>query len=109
MALKSRQIACIEAMLAYPSASYVELAEMVGCNRNTITKWKNDEEFMAEYQKRLREMWKDSEAIAVKNMIKLAEGGCFQANKYILDSMNYAPAQRIEADINTEIVITIEE
>ena len=87
MALKSRQLACIEAMLANPSASQVALAEMVGCNRNTILVWKNDPEFQAEYQRRLKEMWKDAEAIAVKNMVKLAEEGNFQANKYILDSL----------------------
>ena len=109
MALKSRQIACIEAMLAHPSASYAELAEMVGCNRNTITVWKNNPEFIAEYQKRLKEMWKDSEAVAVKTMIKLAEQGDFKASKYILDSMDYAPVQKIEADISTDINIVIEE
>jgi hypothetical protein len=42
-------------------------------------------------------------------MIELANEGCFQANKYILDSLGYAPAQKIEADISTEIVINIEE
>lgn len=107
MALKSRQLACIEAMLANPSASQVALAEMVGCNRNTILVWKNDPEFQAEYQKRLKEMWKDAEAIAVKNMVKLAEEGNFQANKYILDSHNYAPATKIEADVKEDIIIRI--
>ena len=110
MALKARHIACIEAMLANPSASYEKLAEMVGCNRNTITEWKRNKEFMDEYQRRLREMWKESEAIAVKTMINLAEQGDFKASKYILDSMDYAPAQKIEADVNTTVInIDIEE
>lgn len=109
MALKSRQLACIEAMLANPSASYVELAEIVGCNRNTITVWKNDKEFQAEYKRRLKEMWADAEGIAVNSMIKLAEEGNFQASKYILDSHDYAPAQKIEAEVKTDIVINIGE
>ena len=109
MALKARQIACIEAMLAHPSASYVELSQIVGCNRNTITAWKNNKEFQDEYARRLKEMWKDSEAIAVKTMIKLAEDGSFHASKYILDSQGYAPAQKIEADIHTDITIEVEE
>ena len=109
MALKARHIACIEAMLANPSASYVELAAIVGCNRNTITEWRKNKEFMDEYQRRLKQMWKDSEAIAVKTMINLASNGDFKASKYILDSMDYAPVQRIEADVNTNIEITIEE
>lgn len=107
MALKSRQLACIEAMLANPSASHIALAEMVGCNRNTILVWKNNPEFKAEYQRRLKEMWADAEGIAVKTMVKLAEEGNYQASKYILDSHNYAPAQKIEADIKTDIVINV--
>lgn len=109
MALKDRQLACIEAMLANPSASYVQLAEIVGCNRNTITVWKGNKEFMDEYKRRLREMWADAEGIAVKTMIKLADEGNFQASKYILDSHDYAPATKIEADVLNKIVINIGE
>lgn len=109
MALKARQIACIEIMLANPSASYEKLAELVGCNRNTITAWKRNEEFQAEYARRLKEMWKDSEAIAVNTMIKLAAEGSFNASKYILDAMDYAPATKIEADVKNDIIINIEE
>jgi hypothetical protein len=60
-------------------------------------------------KKRLAEQWKAAERLAQKKMIELAADGCFQANKYILDSLGYAPAQKIEADINTDIVINIEE
>ena len=109
MALKPRQIACIEAMLANPSASHIDLAEMVGCNRNTITAWKNNQEFKEEYNKRLKEMWQDGEAVAMKTMLKLAEEGSFQASKYILDSQGYAPTTKIEADIKQDINIVIEE
>ncbi|MBR4419765.1 MAG: hypothetical protein IKT32_02695 [Clostridia bacterium] len=108
--MNARHYECIEAMIANPSASYVELAEIVGCNRNTITEWKRNPIFMEEYHRRLREVWKDSEAIAVKTMIKLAEDGSFQASKYILDSQGYAPAQKIEADVKQQnIIISIDE
>ena len=107
MALKDRQYACIEAMLANPSASQVALAEMVGCNRNTILEWKRNPEFQAEYKRRLKEMWADAEGIAVKTMVKLAEEGNYQASKYILDSHDYAPATKIEADISSKVVINI--
>jgi hypothetical protein len=42
-------------------------------------------------------------------MINLAENGDFKASKYILDSLGYAPAQKIEAELTTDIVINIEE
>lgn len=109
MALKAKQLECIEAMLANPSASYIELAEMVGVNRNTITTWKKNADFVAEHQRRLKEMWKDAEGIAVKSMIQLAEEGSFQASKYILDSNGYAPTTKIEADVSTNIVINLDD
>ena len=110
MALKPKQRNCIEAMLANPTMSNEKLAELVGVNRNTISDWKrNNKEFKEEYEARLKEIWKDSEGIAVNTMRNLAEEGSFQASKYILDSLGYAPAQKIEANVSTDICINIEE
>lgn len=109
MALKPKQLKCIEAMLANPLLSNEKLGELVGVSRNTISEWKrNNEEFKAEYKARLRETWEESEGIAVKTMQNLAEEGDFRASKYILDSLGYAPAQRIEAEVKNDIVINIE-
>ena len=109
MALKPRQLALIEAIIANPTAPHTELAEMVGINRNTITAWKRDAEFKDALSKRLKEIWEDSEVIAIQNMRKLATEGNFNANKYILDSLGYAPTQKIDANVSNEIVINIEE
>lgn len=109
MALKPKQKALIEAIIAHPNAPHTELAEIVGINRNTITVWKRDAEFQAALDARIKEVWKDSEAIAVQTMRNLAAQGNFQGAKYILDSLGYAPAQKIEADLHTDINITVEE
>lgn len=110
MALKPKQLELLEAMLANPMLSDVKLAELLTLNNKTVGKWRKMPEFQEELQKRLKEQWKDAERLAQKKMIDLANEGCFQANKYILDSLGYAPAQRIEADVNlTEIEISIEE
>jgi uncharacterized protein YbgA (DUF1722 family) len=106
--LTNKMLEGIEVMLAHPDASYMKLAEMIGVNRNTITAWKHNETFMAEYKRRLKEIWADSEAVAVRTMISLATEGDFKASKYILDSMDYAPTTKIEADVKTDINITIE-
>lgn len=109
MALKAKQLACIELMLANPTMSVCKLAEEVGVNRNTISDWRrNNKEFQEEYKKRLQEIWKDSEGIAINTMRNLAIEGDFKASKYILDSLGYAPVQRIEADINQDVIINIE-
>lgn len=109
MALTAKRIELLEAMLAYPALSDVKLGELLDLNNKTVGKWRKEPEFQEELKKRLAEQWKDAERLAQKKMIELANDGCFQANKYILDSLNYAPAQKIEADVKTDIVINIEE
>ena len=109
MALKNaKQYELLEAMLTYPMMSDVKLAELLGLNNKTVGKWRKSPEFQEELKKRLAQQWKDAESLAQRKMIELAADGNFQANKYILDSLGYAPAQRIEADINTDIIINIE-
>ena len=109
MALKNaKQYELLEAMLAHPMMPDVKLAELLGLNNKTVGKWRKSPEFQEELKKRLAQQWKDAESLAQRKMIELAAEGNFNANKYILDSLGYAPAQRIEADINTDIVINIE-
>lgn len=109
MALKPKQIELLEVMLANPMMSDVKLAELLNLNNKTVGKWRKMPEFQEVMKARLQEQWKSAESLAQKKMIELANDGCFQANKYILDSLGYAPAQKIEADITTDIVINIED
>lgn len=109
MGLKPRQVELLELMLANPMMSDVKLAEIMGLNNKTIGVWRKKPEFQEEMKKRLAEQWKNAESLAQKKMIELAQEGCFQANKYILDSLGYAPTTKIEADISTDIIINIEE
>lgn len=111
MALKPKQIELLEAMLANPMMSDVKLAQLLGLNNKTVGKWRKEEEFQEEMKKRLNEQWKAAESLAQRKMIELAADGNFNANKYILDSLGYAPTQthKVEADLHTDIVINIEE
>lgn len=109
MALTAKRLELLEAMLAHPKMSDVKLGELLDLNNKTVGKWRKEPEFQEELKKRLQEQWKDAERLAQKKMIELADEGCFNANKYILDSLGYAPAQKIEADINQDINIIIEE
>lgn len=110
MALKPKQIELLELMLTQPLLSDVKLAEIMGLNNKTVGKWRKLPEFQEEMKKRLQEQWKSAERLAQKKMIELANEGNFQANKYILDSLGYAPTTKIEADVKTtEYVVDIEE
>lgn len=107
MALKPKQYELIEALLANPMKPDTEIAKELGINRNTVREWKKKPEFAAELKARLGEVWADSERMAMETMQSLAREGDFKASKYILDSLGYAPAQKIEADINSDIQINI--
>ena len=109
MALNAKQLELLEAMLAYPAETDVNLAKLLGLNNKTVGKWRKMPEFQEILKARLAEQWKHAETIAQKTMIDLATDGDFKASKYILDSLGYAPAQKIEADINSTIEITIED
>ena len=109
MALRPQEYALIEALLANPGISNEAVAPIVGINRNTVREWKKKPEFQEEFKKRLKEKWESCEEIAVDTMRNLALDGDFKASKYILDSMGYAPAQHIVADVKDNITITIEE
>lgn len=109
MALTAKRLELLEAILTYPMLSDVKLGELLNLNNKTVGKWRKEPEFQAELRERLAERWKDAESLAQQQMIALAADGNFNANKYILDSLGYAPAQRIEADLKTDIIINIEE
>ena len=109
MALTAKRLELLEAMLAYPALSDVKLGELLNLNNKTVGKWRKEPEFQEELKARLAAQWKDAERLAQRKMIELAEEGNFQANKYILDSIGYAPTTKIEADIKNDIVINIEE
>ena len=108
MALKPKQIELLEAMIANPMMSDVKLGELLSLNNKTVGKWRKLPEFQDAMKDRLNEQWKGAERLAQKQMIELAKEGNFNANKYILDSLGYAPAQKIEAEVNNDINITIE-
>lgn len=106
--MDQRKILLIEAMVANPLATDIKLAEIVGLNNNTVGRWRKQPDFQELLRKRLQEQWSDAERLAQAKMIELAEEKNFNAVKYILDSLGYAPAQRIQADVkNEEIVINI--
>ena len=109
MALTAKRLELLEAMLAHPNLSDVKLGQLLNLNNKTVGKWRKEEEFQEEMRKRLQAQWKDAERLAQRKMIELANDGNFQANKYILDSLGYAPTQKIEADVSAGINITIEE
>lgn len=107
MALSKRQKELLEYMLANPVLPETVCARNCGVPNSTYFDWKKKGEFTAELDKRLKEQWKDSERIAVETMVSLCRQGEYAAAKYILDNLGYKPAEKVQAEINTDIIINI--
>lgn len=107
--LKPKQKLLAELMVMNPFMNNVEYAKAIGIDIKTVYKWKKTDEFQAYMSQLLKEQWKDAEKIAQKKMIELAVNGDYRANAYILDNLGYKPTTKVEADVNTNIVINIDE
>ena len=109
MALSTRQKNLIEYMLANPQLPETVCAHHCGVPNSTYFAWKQKGEFTAELDRRIKEIWADGQRAAVDTMLSLCREGEYAAAKYILDNMGYKPVDKIQADIKTDINITIDE
>ena len=109
MALSKRQKELLEYMLANPALPETVCAKACGVPNSTYFDWKKKGEFTAELDRRLKEMWADSERVAVDTMVSLCREGEYAAAKYILDNLGYKPVDKIQAEVSSNIVITIDE
>lgn len=109
MALTKRQENFIEYMVAHPFFTNQKCREDCNIPVSTYYAWKAKEEFSAALKKRIKEVWEDSERMAVETMLNLCQEGDFKASKYILDNLGYAPTQKVEANVTNAINISIEE
>ncbi len=109
MGLSTRQKNLIEFMIDNPALPEYECAKQCGIARSTFYDWKKKPEFNEALEKRLKEIWNDSHRMAIETMTSLCREGDFKASKYILDNLGYAPTQKIQAEVTTDITINIEE
>lgn len=108
MSLSTRQKNLLEFMLSNPTLPETVCARQCGVPNSTYFAWKQKGEFTAELDRRIKEQWKDSERMATDQMESLAREGNFQAVKYILDNLGYKPIEKVQAEVNTTINISID-
>jgi hypothetical protein len=109
MALTQRQKNLIEFMLANPAMPETRCANECGVPNSTYFNWKQKGEFTAELDRRIKEKWKDAERLATDTMINLCLKGDYASAKYILDNLGYKPVDKIQAQVQNDINIVIEE
>ena len=112
MALNKKQRLAIELLTSGEGLSYKEIAEKSGVTPKTLWNWRNSNEF-TEFQEELAkvndERWQAAEDAARAGAIKLCKEGNQKMIEFVLKNAGYNPTQKVEAELHTDINITIEE
>jgi len=103
MALNNKQKKAIELLVYSPYMTLNMIASEVGISRDTLHRWRNDnEEFKEALDKGIKDRWKAAESMAVNGMISLAQEGNYSAIKYLLDNLGYKPVEKVEAKVDAK-------
>ena len=92
--------------------SYKEIAARVNVNPKTLWDWRNEPAF-TQFQEELKrlndERWFALVDAARAAAYRLVNNDNQKMVEFVLKNEGYNPTQKIEADVNTDIVITIGE
>ena len=92
--------------------TYTAIAGEVGVSRKTLYEWLNCPQFVTFQQELERindERWKALADAARASALRLLEKDNQKMVEFVLKNEGYNPTQKVEADISTDINITIEE
>lgn len=108
--LTQKQQKALELLTCGEGRSYTSIAEEVGINRKTLWRWMSEPQF-ASFQDELQrindERWKATVDAARQAAMRLVQADNQKMVEFILKNEGYNPTQKVEADIHTDIVITI--
>lgn len=109
--LTKKQKMALELLTSGEGMSFKEIAEVVDVNPKTLWRWRNEPEF-ASFQEELKRLndirWQAAEDAAREAAIRLCKEGKTEMVKFVLQNAGYNPTTKVEADLNTDIVINIE-
>ena len=110
--LTEKQMMALELLTSGKGMSYKAIAEEVGVNPKTLWDWRNEPAF-THFQEALKklddEKWFATVEAAREAALKLCVEGKTEMVKFVLQNAGYNPSQKIEAEVNTDIVINIGE
>ena len=112
MALNTKQRKAIELLTSGEGLNLKEVAEQAGVSPKTLWNWRNGKdftEFQEELEKINHERWQAAVDAARQGAIKLCKDGNQKMIEFVLKNEGFNPTQKVEADISTDINITIEE
>ena len=109
MALKPKQRLLAELMVSKPELTNLQYAEEAGIDPKTVYKWKKEQEFTDYVHELCLAKFEGLEKLAIQKLQENMARGNQKAIEYALDYLGYKATQKIDADVSTDINITIEQ
>lgn len=108
MALKPKQMKAAELLALFPEMKEKDIAAEVNISQKQLWVWKTKvPEFMEYYHTICQSRFKELESLAIEKLEANVRKGNQKAIEYALDFLGYQATQKVEADIKTDINITI--
>jgi transposase-like protein len=100
----------LELLTSGKGYAYKEIAQIVGCDPKQLWRWRNEPAF-AHFQEALKkledEKWIATIDAARASARRLVDGDNQKMVEFVLKTAGINPAQKIEADVNTDIIINV--
>lgn len=110
--LTDKQQLALELLTSGKGMTYKDISAAVGINKKTLWDWRNEPQF-THFQEALaqlnEERWLATVDAARAAAHRLVEADNQKMVEFILKNEGYNPTQKVEADLNTDIVINIGE
>lgn len=90
--------------------TYTQICEELQINMKTLWRWRNEPDFaqfQREYERVKEEQWLATVEAARLSALKLCRDGNQKMTEFILKNDGLNPTQKVEANVTTDIVITI--
>lgn len=108
--LTAKQKRALEMLTCGEGYTYKQIAQEIGVNPHTLWDWRNEPAF-THFQQELERLnnirWQAAEDAAREAAIKLCKDGNQKMVEFVLKNVGYNPTNKVEADINQDIVISI--
>ena len=109
--LKPKQVKCLELMLDHPKMKMKDIAKELNVTPKTISTWKKEEQFRAEYDSNFRLKLQYASARAFNKQVELLDSQnemvAYLASKDIMDRAGFNPVEKVEQEIDMDLNITV--
>ena len=108
--LTPKQRMALEMLTCGKGYTFKEIAEQVEVNPKTLWEWRNSPDYVT-FQEELERLnnirWQAAEDAARQAAIELCKEKNQKMVEFVLKNIGYNPTNKVEADINQDIVITL--